>query len=96
MERKISFRMEASNVKKMEAITKNTGITQTEFINKACAEIPIICLENSEGLADKVIDLISLVEDNDLEEFRKEVDVICQSLKSLTEEILNFHSSQKS
>lgn len=96
MEKKISFRMESTNVEKMEAVTKNTGITQTEFINNACAEVPIVCLENSVGIADRITDLKTLVEENNLEAFREEVDKICLCLNLLTEEILNFHSSQKS
>lgn len=96
MEKKISFRMESTNVEKMEAVTKNTGITQTEFINNACAGIPVICIKNSEGLADCMMDLLTLAEDEKFSEFRKEVCELCQSLKLLTEEILNFRSLQKS
>lgn len=96
MEKKISFRMESTNVEKMKAVTKNTGITQTEFINKACAGIPVICIKNSEGIADYMMDLLTLVEDENYSEFRKEVDELCQCLGMLTEEIQSFASSQKS
>lgn len=96
MEKKISFRMESANVDKMEAITKNTGITQTEFINKACAEIPIICLKNSEGLADCMMELLTLIEKEKFSEFREEVDKLCLCLNLLTEEIQSSRSSQRS
>lgn len=96
MEKKISFRMESTNVEKMEAVTKNTGITQTEFINNACAEVPIVCLENSVGIADSIMGLITLVDENNLEAFGEEVDKLCQCLNWLMEEIQSYRSSQKS
>ena len=66
MERKISFLMTDENERKMKEVTADTGITQTDYINAACAGVPILCLKNSEGLADLFANMLSLVgTDND-------------------------------
>lgn len=93
--RTVSFKITDDNDKKMKKVTTNTGITQTEFINAACAGIKIVCLENSCGIADRLCKILDIMENGtDVEEIRKEVDELCQSLSLLTAEIQSFRSCQ--
>lgn len=91
-QKRVSFIITEENAAKMLQVTNNTGITQTEFINAACAEVPVLCIHNSMSLAAEFMKLRILLEEGDLSaEARKVGDEICQSLNVLTAEIRSFH-----
>lgn len=90
MQRKnrITVTLTDRNYKKMKQTTKMAGITQTEFINQACAGVSIFVMEQSKDIAKEFFLIRVALEKNEINEnLRERVEKICQSLNLLTEKI---------
>ena len=85
--KKISVNLTPENWSKIQKIMKQTDMTQTEILNNAIAQIPILILGDRRLLAESFFELRKSLEDIDDEEIRKGVDTVCQSLNLLIEKL---------
>ena len=90
---RITVTLTEQNYQKMQQITETAGITKKEYINKACAAVPIIVMEQSQEIAKEFFLIRIALEKNVIsEKLRKEVEKACQLLNSLTAKIVNYRS----
>lgn len=88
-----TVRLWPENDAKLEKFTKETGMTQTEFLNRAVADSVIIGLSESKEIAAGFMALKTAISKGKLApEDRKEVEKVCQSCVLLMAEIENFLS----
>lgn len=81
--KKTTVNLTKENVNKMKKAIADSGMTQSDFINQAIAEIPFVMLGDRKSIAQSFFELrIAAAQKNNIE-FRKEVDELCQSLNSL-------------
>lgn len=85
--KKISINLSEENEKKLELMKKETGMSQTELINHAIANVPIIALGDRKEIAISFFDLRRLMKNKDYKAFCKEGEQICRSLNLLMEKI---------
>lgn len=85
--KKISLNLTEANYDKLVEAVEKSGISKTEFINKAIAEVPIIILGDRKMLAECFFDLRRMMLDDDYEGFGKGVSEVCQSLNMVMEKI---------
>ena len=87
--KKTSVNITEENYLKMQQVLADSGMSQTEYINKALAEVPIIMLGNRKNLANSFVELTILLEKNDknTNEIFKEVTEICRLLNLLVGKI---------
>ena len=72
---------------KIQRIQQETSLTQSEIINQAIAEIPIIVLGNQKNLAEYFFEIRKAISRNNAENVNKEVAEACQLLNSLMAKI---------
>lgn len=77
---------EASQEKMISAI-KDSGMSQSDFINKAILEIPIIMLGDRKSIAQSFFELRLDAEKNNDMDFKKGVEDVCRSLNLLIQKI---------
>lgn len=87
-ERQISVILTEENFNKMKDVTKNMCMSRTDFINAACAEIPVIGLAETRGILEEFVKIRMALETGTLSEVdRKAGEEACRCLNSLTEQI---------
>lgn len=85
---KISVILTPENYEKMQEVVKNTGMTKTDFINRACDECTVVGIAETADLAAEFAKLRdALGDENCNEEARKAGDKVCQSFALLVEKI---------
>ena len=72
---------------KIQQIQQKTGLTQTEIINDAIANVPIICLGNQQSIAEIFFEIKKLLSTHDGTNITKEVDKACQLLNLLMQKL---------
>lgn len=85
--KKISINLTDENIQKLDMIKKDSTMSQTDIINQAIANVPIIMLGNRRSIAECFFDLRLMMQNDDYGAFRKEVDEVCQSLNLVMEKI---------
>ena len=97
MQRKnrITVTLTDQNYIKMKQTTEKTGITQTEFVNQACAGVSIFVMEQSKDIAKEFFLIRVALEKNEISEnIREKVEKLCQLLNLLTEKIEKCRNSK--
>ncbi len=97
MQRKnrITVTLTDQNYKKMKQTTEKAGITQTEFINEACAGVSIFVMEQSQDIAKEFFLIRVALEKNEISEnIREKVEKLCRYLNLLMERIEKCRSSK--
>lgn len=93
---KISIILTPENFKKMEEVTKHTGMTRTEYINNACDKCVVIGIAETANVAEEFAKLRAALENAySHEEVRKVGDAVCQSFALLMEKMTKFHDCHK-
>lgn len=72
---------------KMASVISDSGMTQSEFINKAILDVPIIMLGDRKSIAQSFFRLRIAVEENNNKDFQEGVEEACQSLNLLIQKI---------
>ena len=85
--KKTTVNITSDNHMKIQQIQQETGLTQSEIINQAIAEIPVIVLGNQKTLAENFFEIRKLISRNNAEEINEEVAEACQLLNSLMAKI---------
>lgn len=85
--KKTSVNISAENYEKMKKVLESEGLTQSEFINKAIAEVPIVILGNRKLIAESFFDIRNALSEKDDRELKREVEEVCQLLNILIEKI---------
>lgn len=85
--KKTTVNLTAENLQKINNLIKETGRSQTDLVNQAISEIPIVVLGNQKSIATCFFDLRKAVNSKNEPEIHKEVELACQSLNSLMEKI---------
>ncbi|MBR4027748.1 MAG: hypothetical protein IKJ01_09425 [Lachnospiraceae bacterium] len=88
--KKTTVNITEANLKKMNRVLEESGMKQTEFINKAIAQVPIIMLGNRKTIAEGFVDIRMLLSTENDEKIIKEVNRLCLSLNLLMEKIEEF------
>lgn len=81
--KKISINLTSENVQKLDKIKKESSMNQTDIINQALANVPIIMLGDRKTIAECFFDLRQMMREDEYEIFREEVVEVCQSLNLL-------------
>lgn len=93
---KISVILTPENFKKMEEVTKHTGMTRTEYINNACDKCVVIGIAETANVAEEFTKLRAALEKaNSDEEVRKVGDAVCQSFALLMEKMTKLNNYHK-
>lgn len=91
--RAVTIRLWPENEAKMQEVVEKTGVTQTEFVNRAIADAAIIGIAESKTIAAGFLKMCNALNAGKLGvEDRKEVKTICQSFTLLMEKIEAFRS----
>lgn len=85
--KKTTVNLTAENLQKINKLIKETGRTQTDLINQAISEIPVVVLGNQKDLATCFFDLRKAVNSKNASEIQKEVELTCQLLNLLMAKI---------
>ena len=85
--KKTTVNISSDNYIKVQKISQETGLTQTEIINAAIADMPIIVLGNQKNIAESFFEIKKLLAKNDTTNIKKEVNVVCQSLNLLMQKL---------
>ena len=83
MSRKLTVLIDNENMDKAERVSKEVGISISEFVNQVIEEVPVLCMGDRKTLADRFTALMDSVESGKLEEVKKEVAELCVSLDIL-------------
>ena len=92
--KKTTVNLTAENLQKIHKLAKETGRTQTDLINQAISEIPIVVLGNQKSIATCFFDLRKAVDSKNEPEIHKEVELTCQSLNLLMAKITEMTHSK--
>lgn len=87
MNKKTTVNLTSENWEKVKKIATDTGLTQSEIINQAVADIPIINLGDQPTLAESFFELRQFIAYDETTKYEEGVNQICQSLNLLMEKI---------
>ena len=85
--KKTTVNLTAENLQKIHKLVKKTGRSQTDLINQAISEIPIVVLGDQKGIATCFFDLRKAVYSKNIPEIHTEVELTCRSLNLLMAKI---------
>lgn len=85
--KKTTVNLNEKSQTKMASIIKDSGMTQSDFINKAILEVPILMLGDRKSIAQSFFELRLAAEKNNDMDFKKGVEDVCQSLNLLMQKI---------
>lgn len=85
--RKTTVNLSEENWKKLQRLTKETGLTQSDLLNQAVSGIPVIHLGDQKSLAENFFEIRRALSSNKLERVKSEVEEACRLLNLLMEKI---------
>ena len=93
--KKTTVNISYENSLKIQQLQHDTGLTQSELINQAISDIPIIILGNQKDLAHCFFDIKKQLANNHTTDVKKEVNEACQCLNSLMLKLEELMLSKK-
>lgn len=85
--KKTTVNLSGENYEKVRRIVDEEGMTQSDVINRAIANLPIVFLGNRRTLATSFFEIRCLLENEKNSEVREEVEKVCRLLNSLMQKI---------
>ena len=93
--RKTSLNLSEENYKRIQKLIAETGRSQSDLINSAISNVPIIVLGNQKKIAEIFFDLHKAVSQSDIAKIQEEVDRACRCLNLLMAKIEELTPSEK-
>lgn len=93
--KKTTVNLSPENAKKIRKLSKETGRSQSDLINAAITNVPIISMGNQKDIAECFFDLRKATVENSDSDIGKAVNQTCQSLNFVTAKIEVLMQSRK-
>ena len=93
--KKTTVNISYENLLKIQQLQRDTGLTQSEIINQAISDTPIIILGKQKNLAQCFFDSKKQLANTKTIDVKKEVDETCQCLNSLMQKLEEMMLSKK-